>query len=123
VDDLTSEKPFFVEGSPWHGEKFSKGPDNRWEHSSPKGIALEAGENAWSISLDATPQSPKRIPILATIIEHHRWFFGLKRVCIVVYADGSAEIIKVDKDTFLPSELFPEVNMVDPLPPPEGLPE
>ncbi|MEM9480813.1 MAG: hypothetical protein AAGA58_14250 [Verrucomicrobiota bacterium] len=119
IDDLTSEKPFFVFNSPWHGEKFAKGPDNLWEFSEPRGTALEAGENAWSFFLGLNPESPANLPLLATIYTQKKTF-GVKRICLVVYADGRGDTFEFKKDTIRPSELFPEVNMVDPLPPPEG---
>ncbi|MEM9480812.1 MAG: hypothetical protein AAGA58_14245 [Verrucomicrobiota bacterium] len=115
VDDLTSEKPFYISNSPWHGKKFGRGPDNRWETTDPPGIALEAGENVWSYTLGLNFKSPAEIPILATI-----W---RRKLCLVVYADGHTDTFEISKDTIRPSELFPEVNMVDPLPPPNGLPE
>ncbi|MEM9480814.1 MAG: hypothetical protein AAGA58_14255, partial [Verrucomicrobiota bacterium] len=118
VDDLTSEKPFFSRGSPWHGIKFAEGPDNLWEYSNPTGTALEAGENAWSYTRDLNPESPANLPLLATIRRGKT-----KSLCLVVYADGRGKQFKIKEDTIRPSELFPDVNMVDPLPPPEGLPK
>lgn len=112
VDDLTSERPFYVSGDAWHGKgKFAKGPDNTWEYSDPPGIALEAGENAYSYSVGMSPESDARLPILASGFTEGgigkyvndkekpggRWK-GKK--CVIVYADGTGDTPQLDRRSF-----------------------
>ncbi len=110
VDDLASEAPFYVRNSPWHGKKFEKGPDSRWEFSEPPGKALEAGENGWSYTNGLTPNNEEKTPILATIMDTE-----VGKRCVVIFANGESEIQDMEIDTYRPSELFPELKMVDPL--------
>ncbi|MEM0896636.1 MAG: type II secretion system protein [Verrucomicrobiota bacterium] len=111
VDDLTSEKPFFVSGSKWHGSTFAKGPDNLWEFSSPAGKALEPGENAYAFSVGMSPESDARLPLIAsgfteggvgrytndTTKAGGRWK-GKKTV--VVYCDGKGDTPDLDRQSF-----------------------
>ncbi|MEM9479829.1 MAG: type II secretion system protein [Verrucomicrobiota bacterium] len=111
VDDLTSEKPFYVSGDPWHGQTFAKGPDNLWEFSSPSGTALEAGENAYAFSVGMSPESDARLPLIASGFTEGgvgtytndqtkpggRWK-GKK--CVIVYADGKGDTPELDRKSF-----------------------
>ena len=117
VDGMGTENPFFIKGSKWHGQNFANGPDNKWEYSEPPGIALEAGENAWSFSAGESAETDAIKPILATTI-----LIEGECYLIVVHASGRTKSEMISPIVHA-STLFPAMDMLDPLPPPGGLKE
>lgn len=63
LDELVGEKAFYVNGDAWHG---SVKPDDLHELSDPEGIALDRGENCYSVNSEATPTNlTGRTPLIA----------------------------------------------------------
>ena len=67
VDELGSEKIFYVPGCAFHGTgKFRSGPDNKWGGSSGDGQPLEAGENHYAYATGYTDSTSARFPLVAS---------------------------------------------------------
>lgn len=113
VDELESEKIFYVAGCPWHGDSNSKtarGPDNLWENSEPAGTALEAGENHYAYAVGFTDSTSARFPLVASgfsttvgsytneLSEPGGVWEG--KNCVVIYCDGSGEAPKLDRTDY-----------------------
>ena len=110
VDQIGSEKIFYVAGCPWHGDSNSKtfkGPDDLWEDSEPPGEALGPGENHYSYALGQRDDSEATIPLIASGFSETtgQYTEDVKKVggvwegknCIVIFCDGSGESPKLRK--------------------------
>lgn len=116
VDEMETEKIFYVAGSRYHGDlsdanaKFTRGPDNLWENSTPTGVALEPGENHYAYALGFTDSTSARFPLIAsgftstpgTYAELLSDVGGVweGKNCVVIYCDGSGEAPKLDRTSF-----------------------
>ena len=114
VDEIGSEKIFYVAGCRYHGTgKFASGPDNRWEESTPPGIALEAGENHYSYAKGYSDSTSARFALIASgfagggteavytdeLLQPGGVWEG--KNCVVIWCDGSGEQKKIrKKDNF-----------------------
>jgi len=110
--EIGTEAPFYVRGSAWHGKRFEDGPDELWdenEEGTPEaGIPLEPGENHWAFNVLADAESPSHLPLIADGSTERTGVYSSDRsklggvwggkTAIVVYCDGSGEIVDLDRD-------------------------
>ena len=118
VDEISSERLFFVSHSPWHGQgDFQFGVDSQWESTTPPGIALQAGENAFAVN--RAGRRNRDAPYLLTVTTQG----NDRRRLIIVNFEGKGEILKLEEDeTFEPGsttilDRFPDADWLLPLPP------
>ena len=131
VDEIATEKIFYVRGSAWHGSgATAAGPDNLWEQSEPPGIALDAGENGYAFNRQANDNCREDMPLIASGFSRTIGTYGKKvgqlggvwakkKVAIVIYGDGSGETPRLDKNRQVTREgknifLAPDCEMLNP---------
>lgn len=113
VDELESEKIFYVAGCRWHGDSTAstaRGPDNLWENSEPAGVALEAGENHYAYAVGFTDSTSARFPLIASGFSTSVGSYTNEldqpggvwegKNCVVIYCDGSGEAPKLDRQDY-----------------------
>jgi prepilin-type N-terminal cleavage/methylation domain-containing protein len=114
IDEIGTEKIFYVPGCRWHGDSNSKtarGPDNLWEDSEPQGEALAPGENHYAYAVGFNDATSARFPLIASgfsnspgqYIDDPTKVGGVweGKNCVVIYCDGSGENPKLkSKDDY-----------------------